>query len=311
MIKIDKLDLEKLERIGHGDFGVVYKKDDKTAYKIYNKMISNYYSGIEYNNPIFILPKSHFTRIMAKCKKLNYTDGINDLIYINGEFKGVSIPYYDGDTLNNLLNKPLKLKIELSKQLVRNSKELIKNHLYTTDHKLNNIMLSNNEIKIIDLDDIKTHPSIIRNPILERKSIISLGSTIQRFLNISGHFPINYEIAQKLKREKREYLTNYNKIEKYIENLQKEKNIIFIDNETDIEKLKELINHFGFETVYVVEDNLDKNSYLEIIEKLKAENIELFDFVKKDKIDNYPESEIVNESYLLSKKELIKIKEKN
>lgn len=310
MINICEDDLKDLEKIGHGTFGCVYKKNDEIAYKIYYKNIKNY-SGFCVNNPCLTLPKWHFYLLKSRLSKTKNIEGIKDLIYVNGSFGGVSIPYYEGITLNNIMNYPLKLKIELSKQIVTNSKELTKKLIYKTDHKLNNMILSNNEVKFIDLDDVENHTFFVPDLLFKYESINGIGETIQTFLNMYDHFFIPINISKELLREKSFYSSNYNKIDNYITNIEKEKNIIFINDETDISKLKELINNNNFNVVYVIEKKQDSNYYLQIINKLKEENIQLFDFLNIDNINNYSSIENVNESYLLSKKELVIIPQKN
>ncbi len=301
-------DLNKLEYIASGTFGSVYKVDDKTAYKIYHPVIGDKYSGIAVHNPCLSFPKFHYKTLLSRCKKLKYTEGIQDFIYIDGAFGGIKIPYYEGKTLNKVLNEPLSIKIELSKQIIRNCKELTKNLIYSTDYKLNNIILSNNEIKLLDLDDKRTHASITPNIILKTISINVLGETIQSFFNINNHHPVSLKVKKNLERNKHFYSINYSKIEKYINDMEKEKNIIFINDESNVEKINELINNNDLKVVYVLNNKYtEENELLKIINELKINNIKLFDFTTKEKIEDYSSIESVKESYLLSNKELKKV----
>ena len=308
MIKIDRDELKDLERIGSGTFGTVYKKDDENVYKIYHITIKDNIRGIGVYNPCLTLSKLHYTTLLSRSKKLKYSGGIKDFIYVDGVFGGVKIPYYEGKTLDKLLDKPLKLKIELSNQIIRNCKELTGKLIYPTDYKLNNMVLSNNEVKLIDLDDKKTHASLTPNPIIRAYSINALGETIQTLFNMYNHHPIPLKVAKEITRDKSFYSFRYNKIEEYINNMKKEKNIIFINEESDIQKLKELINNNDFKIVYLINDKyLEEKPYFELINKFKLNNIELFDFTTIKKIEDYSSIENLNESYLLSNKELKKV----
>lgn len=308
MIKIDRSELKDLEYIGSGTFGTVYKKDDKTAYKIYHITVKDSIRGIGVYNPCFTLSKVHYSALLSRSKKLKYSGGIKDFIYVDGMFGGVKIPYYEGTTLDKLLDKPLKLKIELSNQIIRNCKELTGKLIYPTDYKLNNIVLCNDEIKLIDLDDKRTQVSLTPNPIIRSYSINALGETIQTLLKMYNHHPIPLKVAKKITRNKSFYSFRYNKIEEYLNNMKKEKNIIFINKESDIQKLKELINNNDFKIVYIINDKcLEEEPYLELINKFKLNNIELYDFITTKKIEDYSSIENINESYLLSSKELKKV----
>ena len=68
------------------------------------------------------------------------------------------------------------------------------------------------------------------------------------------------------------------------------------------------MTHDDFELVYSIEEKLEKKKYLEIINNLKEENLQLYDFILSNKIDNYKEIESINEEYILNNKELKKLK---
>ena len=307
MIHITFSDLEKLQRIGSGRFGTVYKKDDKTAYKIYHPTVANL-MGTEQDNPTISIPITHYKLLLNRSKKLKYTDGINDLIRINGKIHGVEVNYYNGTTLSKVMNKPIDEKIELSKQIIKKAKELTHYYIYPTDYKLNNMMLEDNEVKLIDLDDQRTHEFLIPSFLFRAMSINALGETIQDFLKLYEHLNVPMDAAKETKREKAFYSFLYKRIEKYIKIMAMKKNIIYIDKETDINKLKEIMTHNDFEIVYSIEEKLEKNKYLEIINNLKKENLQLYDFILSNKIDNYKEIESINEEYILNNKELKKLK---
>ena len=181
MVNITSEELNSLEKIGSGAFGTVYFKDYK-AYKIYHEMIKTDNYIIE-KNPSLKFREIKVKRLLQRSKKLKHTDLIEDIIYIDGSFGGIVMPYYDGETLLNTKNKPLKEKIDISKELVRNAKELTKNRIYSLDCSLKNIMLVNNEVKIIDLDDYNTEVTILPSLTYKRSVVFSLYDSIKSYFS--------------------------------------------------------------------------------------------------------------------------------
>ena len=70
VVHITTDDIKELNYIGSGTFGKVYKKDDKTAYKIYHEKVADDYSGKELTNHIFSLPRMHYSLLIKRSKKL-------------------------------------------------------------------------------------------------------------------------------------------------------------------------------------------------------------------------------------------------
>ena len=311
MIKIDSDCIKNFKCIGYGRYGEVHKIDDKTAYKIYHNNVFDKYSGKEQDNPALFCNRAHYKKLLSKSKKLLYSGGIKDLVYVDKKFKGVSIPYYEGLKLIKEIDRPLKSKIEISKKLVRNSKELIDNYIYPTDFNLRNIILDGDNPQIIDLDDPRTKAYLFRNPLWEAFCINRIGESIQYYLGLRKHHKMPFIIRNNVKRDKAFNCIHYDKILEYINNIEKEKNFIFIDKETDINKLKELVFNNSFEIVYILNNEKSISEYIEIVKKLEKEELKLYDFINLDKIEDYPKIEMVNESYLLDNKELKKIYKKD
>ena len=311
MIKIDSDYLDNYKCIGAGKFGKIYKIDDNTAYKIYYSKVVDNYTGIELINPALVCNRTHYKLLLSKSKNLNHSGGINDFIYVDGKFGGVSIPYHKGLELINELDRPLKLKIDLSKKIVRNCKELTDNFIYPTDFRLKNIILNNDNPQIIDLDDTRTKVRLIKDPILEAFCINIIGESIQYYLGLYKHHGVPFTVKKNIKRDNAFNCIHYEKIIDYINNLEKEKNIVFINKESDLDILKELVFNNSFEAVYILENEKNKKEYIHTVKKLKAENIMLYDFVNQRIMDNYPNLEMINESYLLDNKELKKVFKKN
>lgn len=311
MVYLTSSNIEKLERIKSGKFGTVYKKDDNTAYKIYHPTVADN-SWKETMNPTLLVPQVHYNFLIKRSQNLKYSGGVIDKLYVDGKFAGVVIPYYDGVELFTLMDEPIDFKIKLSKKIIRNAKELTNNLIYPTDYKLNNILYSNGKVQLIDLDDVKTHVCITPNIIFNSLSINILGETIQTFLKEYKHLPLPKEVKKKLEKENFFYTTKYNKIEEYLKRKEKKKNVIFIYEDTDYEKLKRYISQKNYKIVYVLKDEEkdDKNHLLNIINRLKENNIIIYDFTTFGKKNDYKEIENINEEFEFDNKGLKKVLKK-
>lgn len=165
MINISESEINKMERIGCGNFGSVYLNKDK-VYKVYHKQIKA--ESLTFNiktiidNPTLKTKPIKYEYLKHINHKLKYTDLIDDTLCIDGGFGVVVMPYYNGDTFENHKYDPIEKKVAIARQLLLNAKELTDNLIYPLDYKSNNIMLYENKIQIIDLDDVKTK---VLNPI--------------------------------------------------------------------------------------------------------------------------------------------------
>ena len=83
MINITEKDLEKLKKIGEGQFGKVYQADEKTAYKIYFKEIKHTTKGI-IKNPALIQPIHRLKKLKKHGRMVKNTDMFIDYVYIDG-----------------------------------------------------------------------------------------------------------------------------------------------------------------------------------------------------------------------------------
>ena len=91
MIKVNSVDLDNLTKLGTGKFATVYKKDEDTAYKIYHLMVAEDNDTKETMNPMLFKSPLHFKSLINRNKKLKHTDTINDIIYVDGLFRGVCL----------------------------------------------------------------------------------------------------------------------------------------------------------------------------------------------------------------------------
>ena len=289
MIRIDEDELDSLEYLGSGKFGTVYKKDDEVAYKIYHKIVADE-CGFAHDNPALELSKSRFKRLIKKSKELVYTGGVLDTISIGREFRGVVIPYYEGETLDKLIDLPIKDKVFISKQIIECSKELFRNNIYPFDYKLNNVILSNNQVRLIDLDDIHTHVCHTPNPLGYSISINGLNEMLQVFFKEYKRSYVPRKISKSLLRNNGRFTLSYKSLEGYIKDKSEERNIIMINDNTDLEELKRTMKKDDY-IVYVV-TNLEAT--YPTLERLKEYGISLYDIVFEDKVAEYEEIENIN-----------------
>lgn len=310
MINISSNDLKSFDKVNSGNFGCIYKKDNY-AYKVYNEYVKTNVNCL-IKNPMLC---NKFTTInkLKKMKKLNdkinNTDLISDILYIDNKFRGVVLPYYDGLSLYDLNNININEKIKYAKKVLSNAKELTNNFIYPMDYKLINIMTYKDEIKIIDLDDVFTELSYFYNPIFYRESVITLDLTIKAFFNEDSNRIYSREISSKLKRIFPCYNYSYKDIEKYINSKEEKHLYIFVDDKTNIDNYIELLRDNNNRVLFV-----NKNKYFDvyylnkIIDFFNSNNIYLYDIVNDDIIDEYLNDLVFDNCLNIKDNNLLKLK---
>ena len=299
MIEVTNEELKNMEYISSGAFGKVYKKNDCIAYKIYRQEISDKFYGTSHPNPMLTKPLFRFNILASRSKNFKYNGGILDLIFLEGKFAGVAIPYYDGEILSNLVDMPLKEKIAISRDLVKESKELSHHFIFPTDYKLNNIILSDDMVHLIDLDDIKTHVCFTPNIFFKSISINALAETIQSFLKQYQHLYISSKISKLLEIDQSFPAINYQKILDYLDKKDKEINVVFLSKNSDFQVLAKIANEHSLKTVLVIDNHTDEEEIIRIIYFLKSLNVNLYDIVLTEKMNNYYNIENIDEAYSL------------
>lgn len=309
MIKITNEDINNFRHIRSGRFGTVYQVDDNTAYKIYFPCIADDYSGKAITNPVLSLTSLHFHTLLKRSTKLKYSGGIQDLVYVDGEFGGVCIPYYDGPLLYEIMDRPLKLRIDLSRKMIRNAKELTGLNIFHTDYKLNNVILCKGNPQFVDLDDTRTHACFTPNPLFRYLSVNSLGETIQTFVSQFNHLGVPKNVYKELQREKGFSTGTYKKIEDYLDRKEQPKVIVFVDENSDLDSLREYVDK-GFIFIYVLNSREEVEKGLDIINRFKQYGIPIYDFVIREGMDKYDNLEVIKEEYVMDQKELKKVNKK-
>ena len=307
MIKVNSVDLDNLIKLGTGKCATVYKKDEDTAYKIYHLMVAEDNDTKETMNPMLFKSPLHFKSLINRNKKLKHTDTINDIIYVDGLFRGVCLNCFKGMNGINLLNAPFELKINISEQLIRNAKELIDNNIYHLDFKLKNLIVSNGIAHIVDLDDKHTFVCYLPSLLLRSLSISSLAECIHDIFQDKYHLNVPTTVSHKLERTLPISCHTFKTLNNYLDGKRKPKNILFIDSNSDIDTIKQIKEDFDFKPVYIYEDVLvEKRPLLDLIDSYNKEDINLYDITKEKFLDDYPNTEYINESYYLKEKKLFR-----
>ena len=297
MVNFDYKELKDMDYLGRGLFAKVYKKDDDTAYKIYNDFIKTKYHS-ELKNPALKINMLHYRLLLKRRDKVKGTDLISDLIYIKGDKHGVVIKPYKGPRLFDCNDLTLPQKGELSKVLIGKTRELHRNRIYPCDLRVHNIILEDDDIKIIDLDDEHTHAFLYPSPVCFTFSMRSLCATTVDFLGRVGHYYLEDYNHVLLNRDKNFLSLTYKGIERFIDKrVSTERSIIFIDDDTDLDRFKENDSSYTNDLVYIVDDKTPQEALPGIVRKLKVYNLPLYDFIELDKIPKYKDVENIREAH--------------
>ena len=307
MVNITEDDLKRLEpfRVGSGTFGVVYKVNDQIAYKVYRKTIRDSLTWKEVDNPAISLSPAHFNALITRSKRLKYTGGILDTLSVDGNFRGVVIPFYDGKRIEELTDLSLDRRLSLSREMVRNSKELSGHLIYTTDFKTNNIMIANGVVQFIDLDDVRTHVCHVPNLLYRAMTINSLGESIQDFMLERRHLFSPGGAFNDLEREQNFLSLTYGRIEEYLNKKSEELCVVYF-NPCNIEGFIELLSNLKkkYKLVMMIEEEqLHDENLVRIVDYLKANGIGLYDIILHKNQEEYPKIENIGSAYEISSQE--------
>ncbi len=306
MVHITSLELDNLEKLAGGGFGTIYKKDDHTAYKVYVKDMYDAFGTVT-KNPSLKYPSLRLYLLRKKGDSLKYTDVFSDYLFVDGEFAGVVIPLYHGKSLVECRDIPIEDKIDISKQVVRNSKELTDHFIYPTDYKLGNILFVNGEVKFIDLDDILTKVSYGPNFLRLNEAIIGIGDTIYSFFYEFAYKPYSFTVKNLLLKEEAPHFSTYEDIYQYLELKKKKKSFLTIDHNSDLSVAKDFLSNHSHHVIFQCPDTYYHGEYYQsIIEELKRNGILLYDFVFPNEKDYLPYQFSIEEELELKGKQFVK-----
>ncbi len=287
MISITSEDLKSFREISSGAFGTLYQVDDQTAYKIYHKMVHDKYFQ-SFPNPALRMSNKRLDRLKRHAAGVKYTDVWQDKIILDGEFGGISLPYYDGPLMYSYMNSPFPVKIRIAREFVRNGKELADHLIYPTDYKMNNVMTHQGKVKIIDLDDQRTKTPIIPSIIFFNDSTLGLNETVAEFFEEYQYAPYSLMVASALGRERVHVDNTFQFIDRYL--LEKEKPVSFllIDSTSDLGVIQNLLLEKDYRVIYVFRGVIHhEDRLLELIEELRGKGISVYDVLFDSYLDHY------------------------
>ena len=278
MVNIDERQLRDLSKISSGNFGNIYRAGDN-VFKVYEPKIKTTVGTLD-NNPMLrdsYKVISRLQKLIELNKKVKKTDLITDLLYVDGKFRGVVLPYYDGLELTKVMDKPLKDKIEYSRKLLENARELSKHHIYPTDYKLINLLLVGNQIKIIDLDDIFTKVGIRYAPMYHKECIYGLYETIAALLNENRYHCYISEADGLIVPHKSKIDGTFESIESYLDDKEEDHSYIFLDETTDLDIYSDAL--YLNDIRVVVLNHGDKEALLRLLDELNRRCIRIYDVI--------------------------------
>lgn len=285
MFSITREDLAKFEKIGKGKYGHVYKIDSSNVIKVYRDTITNKLGELVVN-PALNVSRGRLERIKKRAQKVNNTDLPKDIVIIDGHFYGYVLPYYEGQTLDKAKRLPYDEKKDISIQLLDNNNELNENKIYPMDYHTDNIMVVDGEPKIIDIDDPLTRYTRLPNKALSKTTMGRLNDTIQDFYDELDLSLYGCYTMARLQRVRPDYSFSKNWLNDYLEYKEDIQDYLIIDEDTDIDLLKELLRNHRFRILYSMKE-INKDKTVRIVEQLKDNGIELFDFILDNNQDNF------------------------
>jgi len=287
LINFMSLNLDKLEKISHGGFGVIYR-DGPKAIKIYHSTVKTGYGSVA-ANPSLYFNKTKLTRLLKKEGLIKNTDLIQDVVCIDDKFVGVVYPYYEGITLDKCKDYPLDSRINMSRQIVENAKELTDHKIYPLDYKLNNMMFIDDKVKLLDLDDFYTKVRLVKSPRLLRKSNKILDETLKTLLGEYDYFSyIDSNVRELLMRNYFTLNDNYDDINKYLDDREKPVKFLLVDSDTDINTL---LRNDDYLLLFINDDMKSR----ELFAFINRYNLSLYDVIKSNRLDRYLNNHNVDE----------------
>ncbi|MBR2827643.1 MAG: hypothetical protein IKE70_00210 [Bacilli bacterium] len=304
MISISSSSLDQKDCFYSGTYGKVYQISEDKAIKIYKKLILAD-NGNYYVNPTLARNLSMYQYMIKKGKKIQYSDFLEDVVFVDGQLLGVLIPFYQGKTFEHYMDSSFSFKYQLIKEFVRNAKELTDHFIYPTDFKLNNLMVSDSHTKIIDLDDTCTKYCHIPHPNYRKESMITLNGTIQNFFDVHPLKGYSAFLKKELEVGYFPYCSSYSKLNELLKKLGEEEDYCIVSDISDFDFSDSNLKRFKllYKTPFFVVGDL---YYQKIIQKFREKGFSLYDFITEEDEEHFISNHAVSNLYEFRGKTFIK-----
>ena len=287
MIHIKHQDIDNLRRVSRGGFGIVYQVDEDTAYKIYTPTVLDYNDKI-IPNPALSRPIRKVKGIISKDKSLKHTDLLKDIVYIDGKFGGIAIPYYDGTLLKRLKDESFELKRDIAFQVIRNASELDRNLIYPTDYKLTNMMWVNNQVKFIDLDDTRTLYMKRPSKSNSRICFLRIDHSLKEFFHETKYKPYTFEVENQLGHNP--WLItkiDYNGLLELLKEKEKPHKVLLANSNSDLDTVRNFIHSNDYDVWFTYDKKvLDDEYFIDVINTFNRNGIDLYNFICRTDIND-------------------------
>lgn len=173
-----------------GKFGSCYKYDNDKVIKIF-KYVHPKYKNVQtvFYKQYPLIEKRLQELLKIKIKIANVALPI-DLVYINNEFIGYIMPYFNGLTLSNYIQKKINNNTfnleeinDIYNSLYYKINLLSSKSIIVNDIKPDNIIVANNDFCIIDVDFYYIDKERSKNDIL-KKNIIELNKGMLKLIKL-------------------------------------------------------------------------------------------------------------------------------
>lgn len=293
---LSEKEIDTLEVKGEGVYGTAYLIDD-VIIKKYHKTVRDCDFSFRYKNPCLRYRRKKFYLLMMRNNKIYHTSLIDDVVFVKNRFVGVVYPYIEGRNLDVLVSKSLLLKRDICYQLIRNANELTDFCIYPLDYKFNNILYDIDcNVRIIDLDDLFTKVTLVKNPVYLYRSICSLRRTVIQFLEDNEDCNYNdyhlgldkFQFASQLSKK---IFFSYQDLKDYVNLRCQSLNCIFVDctnigelSNIDFSFLKKIQEFTFTKIVLCITDQKCQSIYLydykkTIIQVFQQQLIDIYDIL--------------------------------
>jgi hypothetical protein len=173
------------------------------------------------------------------------------------------------------------------------------------------MILHNGRLTFIDLDDNHTHVSHFPNPLLKIIEVDALKYPLELYMGEFQRYNVHNNNLKRLGRKTINFAFTYNKLNSYLDDIEREKNILFIDENNDMDKVLELQKEHGFTVVFLVDSEIETPEKIKmILNYYRDNNIDIYDLLYRPNISKYDFLENMKEGFIMNDKQLKRVYKK-